>query len=810
MDNSDKFNLGKEKEIEKLKVHNEFIVKLLEGNSRVKILTTEYEEQISLIFDNNEKYLHKLESNEFEIAIVGLEKAGKSTFANALIENSVLPSAPERCTFTSTRLVSGNDKATIEFYSEKEFNFIFQELLNEIEYPSPEHQDYKTLHIDKFNRHFEQLEEKNPSLYKNHIGKTDEEIKDILSCREKLILTGKIKEFSGNELLEESFQSYIKGENKGRDTSKPRSVKSIEIESSKLKKLESAVIYDVPGFDSPTKIHLRQTEERLKKADAIILVTNVGRNPSIQGTALSVINKNTDEDGIPLRDKLFVFGNQIDTANSKDESEGNEAILIKDVEKYKIGEAKRVFTGSALKYLVDKKIIKKEYKDSFNVDSGVESIRNELIHYYENERFEILKRKIDTNKKRLQDIFESILENSDMDFDQNFSENEKARIIREAYKGIEKRLEEGLNKLKFNLKEEIWSEKYFSNKFEEDVDDFNYFREIDIEFVKEVKISEDDSLTIDIPIEKINQQIRKKIHKKYLEEFSGLINQMTDEKAKEIEVRILRDFTTAIVGDDNDTYIYDEVQRSSKNFINKLTSNISHNEGRFIYLIERFSRDIFDILLSYPILSEDRSDKFRKAYKEFMYLNNFYGDGHDALINMILTGSDNKLIDGVDTILSLAKKIISLDVTYGASGLKAIILEVKDIVGSMEKFSSNGSLKSRFDLKKITAGATRSKTENDVLLEINKDIANLKKSLKIAIIPAINLELAFLNGVDKQIKVLIESSKEDETEAAKIYGDFISKIVPKIKKSEIDGINIKIENSKMQKEFLKEMSAFEF
>jgi len=66
--------------------------------------------------------------------------------------------------------------------------------------------------------------------------------------------------------------------------------------------------------------------------------------------------------------------------------------------------------------------------------------------------------------------------------------------------------------------------------------------------------------------------------------------------------------------------------------------------------------------------------------------------------------------------------------------------------------------------------------------------------------------LAFLNGVDKQIKVLIGSSKQSGTESAGMFGDFLSKIVPKIKKNEIDEINTKIEDLKLQKETLKEMS----
>jgi len=735
---------------------------------------------------------------------VGLEKAGKSTFANALIENSVLPSAPERCTFTSTRLVSGDDRATVEFYNKKEFDVIFKELLAEVEYPSAESESYETLSAEKFSRYFEQLEESNPNLYKSHVGKTDQEIADILKCRTKLTLKGDKKEFSGAELLEDKFQFYIKGENKGDDTSKPRSVKSIEIKSSKLKSLESAVIYDVPGFDSPTKIHLRQTEERLKKADAIILVTNVGRNPSIQGTALGVINKNTDEDGIPLRDKLFVFGNQIDTANDKNESLGNENILISDVIKYKIGEEKRVFVGSALKYLVDKGIVDKEFKSSFEVDSGIDEIRLELIHYYENERFDVLKRKINANSNKLKDIFDGILNKSNMEFDGNFSENEKARIIRSACKGVESRLEKELNYLQSSLKKEVWGEKYFSNKFEEDVFDFKYFKEIDLDFVAQTRVYEDDSLTMDVPIERINQQIRRSLHKKYLAEFSDLIEQMTDEKSKEIEVRLLDVFTKAVVGDVSDSSVFNEVERASKIFIGKLTSNVSHNKGRFVYLIERFSRDIFDVLISYPILSEDRKNKFNSSCDEFVYLNNFYGDGN-SLINIILTG-DSSVGDfnSIDALVGAAERVV----LGGANALEGIA-RIKTIVQSMHKFRDGGVLSGRFNVDEIVKNVKRSKSELEVLAEINNDISNLKKSLKVAVIPAINLELAFLNGVDKQIKVLIESSKGSETESSEAFGDFVSRMVPVVKKHEIEGINAKIENLKIQSEFLKEMNEFE-
>ena len=71
---------------------------------------------------------NKLDKNEFEIAIVGLEKAGKSTFANAMMGNDILPSKDARCTYTSTSIRYGADVAVVEFFTQEEFDTTFQEI----------------------------------------------------------------------------------------------------------------------------------------------------------------------------------------------------------------------------------------------------------------------------------------------------------------------------------------------------------------------------------------------------------------------------------------------------------------------------------------------------------------------------------------------------------------------------------------------------------------------------------------------------------------------------------------------------------
>lgn len=818
---SQNFNAEKNKISEEIISRNIFLEKLININHRTHVFNDGQVKTLVDIVGKNKKYLHKLASNEFEIVIVGLEKAGKSTFANALIESNILPSAPERCTFTSTRLVSGDNKAKVEFYSADEFNKIFQTLLQEIDYPDAVNESFKTLDPVVFEKYFSGLDSSNHSLYKNHVGKTDQEIKDILKCRNKLMLGEKAREFSGDDLEGEIFQAFIKGENKGDDTSKPRSVKNVVIESSKLKQLESAVIYDVPGFDSPTKIHIRQTEERLKQADAIILVTNVGRNPSIQGTSLNVINKNSDEDGIPLRDKLFVFGNQFDSANSFEEAIGNKAILIKDVEKYKIGERKRVFVGSALKYLSDKGLWLDAFETKFKIDDGIDDIRNELIKYYETERFEILKRKIDTNRDALYELFDHILRVSDLSENSNFIEDEKGRITRETQKSIEKSIKGDLSKFKLELKDSISKEKYFSKKFYESVSHVDYFAFIDETLFDDVRAKVSDSVTTEVPCESINQEIRRELHKNFLVNYSNLILNLTNEKSLEIEVMLLRKLTAAVVGS-ADSPLFSEVEIEVKKMIKNVTSNIAHDENKFSYLVERFSRDIFDVLILSPLYSSDRLGKFKEAISEFAYLDNFYHSACGSeLTSVLLAGEKNsggvirnfsernkQALDTINRLLPMVKELQGLKSLINAGSpvnVNAIVQGFSVLTTILQESEKKFGDLSEPDISKYTNSNSRSKTQDDVISEINNDIVNLKEVLQVAVVPATNLDLAFYNSIDKQIKVLIDALDNSESESFYVFNDFIARIVNKMKKSEFDNINEKVEAYKLKKEVLKEI-----
>jgi len=69
------------------------------------------------------------------ICIVGLEKAGKSTFINALLGFELVPTAIERCTQVRTVLkppIEDGDQqlfATVKFYNDEEFSLFYNQMV---------------------------------------------------------------------------------------------------------------------------------------------------------------------------------------------------------------------------------------------------------------------------------------------------------------------------------------------------------------------------------------------------------------------------------------------------------------------------------------------------------------------------------------------------------------------------------------------------------------------------------------------------------------------------------------------------------
>ena len=89
--------------IEKLEKQVQVIGQVLALGSN-SVLNIDTEEKLDKLRDEAKILAKKLRNDEYEIAIVGMEKAGKSTFANALMENLFLHTKDARCTFISTKI----------------------------------------------------------------------------------------------------------------------------------------------------------------------------------------------------------------------------------------------------------------------------------------------------------------------------------------------------------------------------------------------------------------------------------------------------------------------------------------------------------------------------------------------------------------------------------------------------------------------------------------------------------------------------------------------------------------------------------
>ena len=126
------FNEAQRLFIEKLEKCQEVFKQIREKDRRREIIRYENRERFDKLLRAHEMLLAKLKLREFSVAVVGLEKAGKSTLANALLSVVLLPEYTERCTYTTTEIRAGNeDIAEIYFFSKEKFAANFQRLLKD-------------------------------------------------------------------------------------------------------------------------------------------------------------------------------------------------------------------------------------------------------------------------------------------------------------------------------------------------------------------------------------------------------------------------------------------------------------------------------------------------------------------------------------------------------------------------------------------------------------------------------------------------------------------------------------------------------
>ena len=548
----------------------------------------------------------------------------------------VLPEYTSRCTYTTTEIRAGDtDVAEVYFYKRDDFNKNFKRMLNDIKYPDAA--DFSTMTLETFVRYWKAVET-DPAqrgIFLLHNGTTAEDIKTILTGKQKIMtLLGHPKKEFGAEYWGGSdnfneFKTYITGMAGQNDDGTirrepyPYAVQNVIIRSTQLADMSHIVLYDVPGFDSPTELHKRQTEEMLKEADAIILVTNAGDRPDLTAPQLDMLRKGQDYDGVKLSEKSFVFGNKIDRAPNAKTAQNNLAVLRNDaVNKYQITLGNHIIGGSARAYLEEIGLITEKVAsqilDEWQTPDGVKILLDKMQEYYDNDRFEVLKRRAENTLSKTRTVLQNLLE--------RYSTGELSYqdVSTEILMDIQSRLPQftkEANKITQKHTAKIFSERPFTNALKEDVNNiYPLVEEAHLPLIE----NEELELAIDpdgvYPTSKVDGNVRDKLGVLFIENIVTSVAKFTSERQRELRQALIDSFLQIMGLEASTTYkteLNDSVNKLFDEMLVKGGAECNFNSLGFVMTL-------IQTLITQPFATEERVNKVKEALDELVSLSVYY------------------------------------------------------------------------------------------------------------------------------------------------------------------------------------------
>lgn len=274
--------------------------------------------------ESAEKLIRRLEKGEFRIAVVGMEKAGKSTFVNAWLGCDLLPAKTERCTFTTTQLYSVSQDSEQRLETQPKAPDAFVEYQNDLK------QQRNSADTEASKR-----AEKDLTVIEEHLAT----LREVIAEGTRTIRFGRLDE------IKDDLDKYVANERYA------HAMQEARLYTKELAAVDGVVFFDVPGLDSGLSKHVKDTKDILADCDAIVVIQN-GRFISLKAHEQDVIKYGDDGDRyLKLADKLFVFWGQIDLKASRDVLDEEWAKLLNEWSKFGIPE-KRIVCGSAGAHLV--------------------------------------------------------------------------------------------------------------------------------------------------------------------------------------------------------------------------------------------------------------------------------------------------------------------------------------------------------------------------------------------------------------------------------------------------------------------------
>ena len=696
--------------------------------NEISILKTEEElEKFNKINEKLNEWTNRLQDERFKIALIGTTSAGKSTFANALLQNDLLPEDDKTTTYTSASIESSNeDKVVIEFYKDIEFEERFQDLLKKLKI---ENESFNNLTLSTLQNILKE-DWQQESSYKFEIEgilKDRDSIKNYIN-KSTLIL---------NDVTKEKIRPYI---------TKPeiaRAVKKITIYSSKFKGMRELIIYDVPGFDSPTQLHKEQAAKFMKDSEVVVLVHGYGLGSDLNEAQVNMLKSTKDEFGSLLSNKMIVVGNKIDKEIPNDEMEAKEKIkklskdLTDDLKKYNVYKENNFIPVSARGFLESEGIIQgNEIADklkSLNISNGFEEFHNRLKEVVNSDALEVLNRVVDKVLAEAKDFLASFAKDYNPKFDEkkklvdtiSLIDKEWDRFKEELIYKIDSKQNEIINnnyEIKENIQKQV-SENWIKGISEKLKD-----------YISKSEIEKSGGKANIVDPTTINDYVRDKVYNESLEYIIKLSTDVIDEKTK-IEIdcifNILKNTIFGTTSSDEET-----LNELRDNF-NQITEQFRYEKNSYKPLINRFLVGVFEVIIKDRIGSNARKEKFNKYKDDILGLLHLTGKFDDSLGNFEQDIIQNILIQN----------------------------EGKSLQGkAFEDLLNNSNI---------------ANNKNEVETEINYDLKKLEEIFNNIIIDAAKVESPFKDSLSDQIQA-IRKELENSNVNISILKKFISNNIEKI------------------------------
>ena len=634
------------------------------------------------------RQLERLRKREFRIAVVGLEKAGKSTFINAWLECDLLPAKGGRCTFTTTQIYSVENESEQRLEVQARTDEEFLNLLKELEKVGAK-EDLNTIKINEIT--LQQVQKEGNLTFP----------------------------FTRLEDIREPLKKYVA------DEKYAHAVLEARLYTNKLAQAEGIVFYDVPGLDSGLAKHVDEAQEMLSDCDAVILVQ---RFTSLREKELEIIKfTELGDKNVTVADKLFVFLSRIDLIASAEALKTHIEEASLDWLRRANLPHERIVYGSAGAYLILNGLAgeqtKLEIGEASNIQAqlkrltgitegetitkdgtGIPEIKDKIFNYINTERVSILKKRCEASIKKIISTSEEIYITVSKNYPENpeeaklFEENNRRVLFTEwwnqKWEIIKADLQKYYEHSVVNKPLESSSAKSFTQieKFRE-----RYLQIVEAEMKKlrEETFKKKDTIFLansnpEFDRMKANFAWRDSLHG----DISKLLSSIAHQLALELKDEALKlvDYMTSLLWESNQVK-FRLIESSEEYFLAKLENSLS-------VLFLRFARPVAEALIRGPVNSDTRNKIIKSLGVDIEIVDNYYS-GEEAAFKVLKKyvkyGSDLLFnpdlrqqvlgVAGVTTQIAGVGTQIVVDVSKGlTSSQDSVAFEVENDINAFEEY----------------------------------------------------------------------------------------------------------------------------